>query len=199
MDEKKLDKYHLDLEENKYDLSLVKIKEKTPKVAIHICGRDDVPNHCGLPITDIVSIGGVEDCPNIAPFRGKNFTLHRFNFDDINEIRSDATAPSYEIINRMTYIFDDILRWNCDVLFHCMAGRNRSSAAAFIFLICAGWSYQDAANEVVRVRGVVAPNLLMIKFADEVLSKNGEMRKFVQDHFGNRFGNNVDYKNYKFE
>ena len=167
-------------------------------VTIRICGRDEVPNHCGCPITHIISIGGVEDCPNIAPFRDKNFTLHRFNFDDINEIRTDATAPSLEIIKLMIDTFKDIINKNpnCDVLFHCMAGRNRSSAAAFIFLICAGWYYQDAANEIIKVRGPVAPNLLMIKWADQILNKNGYMRNWARDNFNK---GDPNYKNYKFE
>ena len=50
---------------------------------IRICGRDEVPNHCGCPITHIISIGGVEDCPNIGPFRDKHFTLHRYSHDSI--------------------------------------------------------------------------------------------------------------------
>lgn len=163
---------------------------------IRICGRDDVPHHAHLPITDIVSIGGVEDLPNIGPFRDKNFTLHRFNFDDVNEDRIDAKAPSYEIIENMINIFKEMIKKECDILFHCMAGRNRSSAAAFIFLIVAGLSYDDAFDKIYIARGMTHPNLLMIKHADKILNKDGEMRNWVQKNFA--FGS-VDYMNYKFD
>lgn len=165
---------------------------------IRICGRNDVPHHSHLSITHIISIGGIEDCPDISAYRGRNFTFHRFSFDDINEIRDDAVAPSYETIKLMIETYKSIL-YNCDnidILFHCQAGRNRSSAAAFIFLTVSGWKYEEAMKEIHKVRGPVAPNLLMIKWADQILDKNGEMRDWARANFNQ---GDLNYRNYKFD
>jgi predicted protein tyrosine phosphatase len=154
----------------------------TPTIAI--CGYQDVPGHAHLPFTHIISIGHVEDCPDIRPFRQRDFTMHRFVFEDISG--PGDTSPTLRIMKRMIDTFATIrdTRTFPHVLFHCAAGRSRSTAAAFIFLIVAGWSYEDAYREIVRVRGVVQPNLWMIKLADHILGHGGKMVTFVANASG---------------
>lgn len=160
---------------------------------IYICGRDYVPNHAHIPFTHIVSIGSVEDVPNISAFREREFTLYRFIFLDISH--KAENGPTLDITQRMIDAFKDILRSkNPVVLFHCAAGISRSTAAAFIFLVMADYSLQDACKEIYNVRGYTTPNLLMISFADEILKYNGVMRNFVRANFGDQA-----YHDYKFE
>lgn len=160
---------------------------------IRICDRASVPHHGHLPITHIISIGSVEDCPNISTFREKNFSFHRFVFVDVSHECEEG--PSLQIVQRMIDIFKEIVKTDSpDVLFHCAAGISRSTAAAYIYLIVAGLSFEDAVKEVFAARGHVSPNLLMIKYADKILEKNGIMRNIVRNSFGD-----PDYKNYKFE
>lgn len=185
------EKYSLDIPNDKYLLFPEKI---LPKVTVRICDRWSVNNHCDLPINNIISIGSVEDCPNISAFREKDFALYRFVFVDISHEAPEG--PSLKIVQKMINIFKLILvnTESPDVLFHCAAGISRSTAAALIFLIAAGWSYQDACKEIYKVRGYTSPNLLMIKYADKILKQNGVMRNFVRANFGDG-----DYKNYKFD
>lgn len=162
-------------------------------VTIRICGFHDVKNYANLPITDIISIGSIEDIPNISAFREKDFALYRFVFEDVSH--ECTTGPSLKIVKRMIKTFKTILDNNDspDVLFHCAAGISRSTAAAFIFLVVAGWTYENAIKEIFAVRGYVSPNLLMIKYADKILGDYGIMRNIVRANFGD-----PDYKNYKF-
>lgn len=185
------EKYNLDIPENKYLLFPAK---KSSNIIIRICARNDIPNHAHLPINNIISIGSVEDCPNISSFREKDFALYRFVFVDISHEAPEG--PSLKIVQKMINVFNIILdnTNSPDILFHCAAGISRSTAAAFIFLIVSGWSYQDACKEIYKVRGYTSPNLLMIKYADDILVQNGVMRNFVRANFGDG-----DYKNYKFD
>jgi predicted protein tyrosine phosphatase len=153
------------------------------KPAISICDYHSVGSHAHLPITHIVSIGN--DCPDLRPFCGKEFTMYRFVFDDISG--PCPTGPSHSMMRDMIGTFQAIRflqvlaepEPSTHVLFHCAAGISRSPAAAFVFLVVLGWSYKDAYAELLRVRGIVQPNLYMIKLADKLLSKNGEMVSFV--------------------
>jgi predicted protein tyrosine phosphatase len=164
-------------------------------VTIRICGFHDVKDHAHLPITDIISIGSVEDIPNISAFREKDFALYRFVFEDVSH--DCPTGPSLKIVQKMIKTFKTILDNNDspDVLFHCAAGISRSTAAAFIFLVVAGYSYEKAFGAVYDARGSTYPNQLMIKYADDILNRGGTMLDFVNKSFGH---DNEAYRNYQF-
>lgn len=150
---------------------------------IYITHLGGVPHHAGLPIDNIVSIGHVEDLPNIAPFRERRLNLHRFSFVDVSSQHPDhANPPSYTVMRDLFKTFDQIVEnGGQHILFHCAAGISRSPAAAFLFLVHGkGLSYEDAYQEILRVRGHVQPNMLMIKLADDLMGRGGEMVRFVQ-------------------
>lgn len=61
-----------------------------------------------------------------------------------------------------------------------MGGVSRSTAAAFIWLVSHGMSYADAYQTVINTRGAFAcPNQLMVKLADQLMARGGEMHAFV--------------------
>lgn len=147
---------------------------------IYITDKDSVPHYAATSIDHIISIGCVEDMPDVRAFRQQNLTLHRFVFEDVASAHLDhVIPPSSDIMKRLMKVFDGVEGANTSVLFHCAAGRSRSTAAAFIYLVRRGLGYQEAYQEVERVRGVIQPNMLMIKLADELMDRKGEMLRFV--------------------
>lgn len=172
-------------------------------LTVNICAKSDVPNYSDHGITDIISIGSCEDCPDIRAFRDHNFVMHRFVFNDVaNPSQVDGNIPpSSAIVKKMINIFTSIKnRYSClpdqavfhfpvSILFHCQMGISRSTAAAFIFFYCLGYSFQEAYTETLLARHIVniQPNMLMIKYADEILKCDGAMFRYVAVASGRPF------------
>lgn len=140
-----------------------------------------------LPFTDVVSIGDASSpAPDVNIFTSKP-TFHRFEFEDIAHIT--ATAPTKEQVEKLIEIADTFLARKEDVgvLYHCMGGRSRSTAAAFILFVRAGMTYEQAWDTLVQIRGhvqnillaPVSPNLLIIKHADILMNQGGKMLDFI--------------------
>ena len=155
---------------------------------IHITSLDMVKTYHDLKLTHIISIGRPDQFPNFSSFLGQDIVIHRFSFDDLghDDVPQPAPAvvPSRKAVRHMIDVLKTLKGDDINVLFHCTAGISRSPAAAFIFLIIRGYSYEDAYKEVMKVRGYTNPNLLMIKYADEALNQKGRMIKFTAMAFG---------------
>lgn len=144
-------------------------------ISIAICGVLEVPAFAQSQITDIVSIGDVEMwLPDLSRFSPVP-KLHRFEFNDICHVAD--VSPTQEHIKNLLTLFDTFLARTEDsrILFHCTAGRSRSTAAAFIFYVRAGISYSEAYRSVEQARGAIAPNILMVKYADILMNQGGKM------------------------
>lgn len=157
-------------------------------ITFNVCGVAEVSRFAGAGLTDIVSIGdpaGYPDLckpqppPDFAPFADAR--IHRFEFQDIHHLAE--TSPTPERVSQLIALADEFLARagteDVRVLYHCQAGRSRSTAAAFILCVRAGLSYQDAYQAVLRVRGFLDPNLLMLKYADIVMNQGGKMLEFA--------------------
>lgn len=158
-------------------------------ITIAVCGVADVPRFAQSNLTDLISFGDPGTHPHIcAPQPPPNFSLfpttniHRFEFQDICHLTE--TSPNHEHMKRLLDVIDSIVSRDEDsrVLFHCQAGIARSTAAAFIMCVRAGLTYQQAYDHVLRVRGILNPNMLMIKLADDLMGKNGAMLGFILNH-----------------
>lgn len=158
-------------------------------ITLAVCGVAEVPHFAQANLTDMVSIGdpgthphlcAPQPPPDFAPFA--NTRIHRFEFQDICHV--SETSPNPEHIKRLLDLIDSLLASKDDVrvLFHCQAGIARSTAAAFLLCVRGGMTYQQAYDHVLRVRGVLNPNMLMIKIADDLMGKGGEMLRFILDH-----------------
>lgn len=158
-------------------------------LALAVCGLHEVSHFVQAGLTDLVSIGdpdgylelcSPQQAPDFTLFLGVN--IHRFEFQDI--AHEAITSPTKVHIERLIAIADDMIARPNDVrvLFHCMAGVSRSTAAAFILCVREGMTYQQAYDYIVRVRGVINPNLLMIKYADELMNQGGKMLEFIVTH-----------------
>lgn len=158
-------------------------------ITFAVCGVTEVPRFAEANLTDLVSIGDPSTHPDLcAPQLPPDFSvfpstrIHRFEFQDICHITE--TSPTIEHVKRLVELADSLLASKEDVrvLYHCQAGIARSTAALFILLVRGGMTYQQAYDNILRVRGVLNPNMLMIKYADDVMGKGGEMLRFILDH-----------------
>lgn len=103
---------------------------------------------------------------------------HRFEFQDINKLgfrTLDYDPPSEEDVRRLLSVREGLFQREV-VLCHCKAGVSRSTAASFILRCAAGVeSEKESMMRVIRDRPQASPNELMVRYADELLERNGRM------------------------
>jgi predicted protein tyrosine phosphatase len=164
------------------------------KMSFAICGVTEVPAFANYSIDHIISIRDKTQIgPDLSAFQG-DFSLHRFVFDDTGDA-SGKHACSEGVIKRLLEIYAQIPA-DQNVLFHCYAGVSRSTAAAFIWLVYHGVPYPEAYQRIVSARGpFVCPNQLMIRLADKLMGKSGEMEKFMSAELGRRAPEREKYFN----
>lgn len=159
-------------------------------LTLAICGIHEVPFYAQSNLTDIVSIGdpahalcAAQPPPDFTPFPATR--VHRFEFQDIAHVAE--TSPTIEHVKRLLDLIDSLIASKDDVrvLFHCQAGRARSTAAAFILCVKGGMTYQQAYDYCVSIRGQIAPNLLMVKYADQLMGQDGKMIEHIASHHQN--------------
>lgn len=145
---------------------------------IAITSLDQVPRYAQAGINHIISIGNEDQPrPDISLF-ARDFTLHRFVFDDVSAIDIYPKGPTRAIVEHLLKVYS-IIEPDANVLFHCMAGISRSTAACFLYAVSRGASYEEAYRLILAIRGVVQPNMLMIHYADVLMGRKGEMLAFV--------------------
>lgn len=158
-------------------------------ITLAVCGVADVPRFAQANLTDLVSFGDPATHPELcAPQPPPDFALfpktriHRFEHQDICHI--SPTSPNVGHMRHLLDIVDDLLASKDEVrvLFHCQAGIARSTAAAFILCVRGGMTYQQAYDHILKVRGLLNPNMLMIKLADELMDQKGKMLGFILTH-----------------
>lgn len=148
-------------------------------ITFNVCGIAEVPQYAGAGITDIVSIGNIGSFgPDLRAFYPQP-KIHRFEFDDICHV--SEFGPTESIAKRLINLADNILARQEDtkVLYHCAAGISRSTASLFILLVRGGMTYQQAYDSILAVRGVLSPNILLIKRADILMNQGGKMIDFI--------------------
>lgn len=150
-----------------------------------ICGVHEVPSFAGVHLDHIISIKDkVQPGPDLTLFRS-DFTLHSFVFDDTGDA-TRANAVTMAAIQRLLAIYRQTTPEN-RLLFHCYAGVSRSSAAAFLWLVHHGASYEESYQAIVTARGpFVCPNQLMVSLADKAMGRGGEMERFMVRENGRR-------------
>lgn len=157
-----------------------------------ICGVSEVPSYAAVPLDHIISFRDHrQPAPDIQAFKS-NFSLHNFVFDDTGD-PSSARACTEQTMRCLLAIYAQT-NLNQGVLFHCFAGVSRSSAAAFIWLVYHGESYERAYQLIVSVRGpFVCPNQLMVKLADSLIGHEGKMSTFLSAELGRRVPEREEY------
>lgn len=158
-------------------------------ITLSVCGVYEVPRFIQANLTDMISFGDPGTHPEICaaqppPDFGAfpNTRIHRFEFQDI--CCMSETSPNLAHVQRLLDVIDSLIASKDDirVLFHCQAGIARSTAAAFLLCVRSGMTYQQAYDHILRVRGVLNPNMLMIKLADDLMNQGGKMLGFILMH-----------------
>ena len=97
-------------------------------------------------------------------------------FNDIVEPQDGMTPPAPEHVEA---ILQFARRWDRarPMVVHCFAGISRSTAGAFIATCALDPSRNEAelAQEIRRKSPTATPNIRLIRFADEILGRNGRM------------------------
>lgn len=144
--------------------------------AIYVCSLSRLPRTVSetgarYVITTINPWSIPETPPGIAPENHLKLAIN-----DITSPHKDLILPG---ANHIAELITFARRWNRDgpLVVHCLAGISRSSAAAFI-TACALSDHADEhliAAQLRRASKTANPNSLMIRHADNLLSRNGRM------------------------
>lgn len=142
---------------------------------LFVCGLEQMPGHVRrLRPRRLVSLLPPGEQPETP--RGIAGSDHlRLEMDDVTEPAGAPLAPSrghIETLLRFVRGSDP----SSSLLFHCMAGISRSTAAALIAMVENAPGHEAEAATLLREAAPHArPNRLMIAIADEVLGRDGRL------------------------
>ena len=126
-------------------------------------------------ITHVMSLLGPET-PHLTLDRLQPKCHLQLTFHDIAEPLDGFTAPSRENVGT---ILDFLATWRPPgaLLIHCWAGISRSTAAAFTAMCALNPEHDEAeiARTLRRMAPTASPNRLMVRHADDLLSRRGRM------------------------
>ncbi len=146
---------------------------------LYVCGLTEVDQY--IPkVNGIISIMAPGE-RILEPKEVSKFSpLLRLDFDDTWE---EVYQAEEEIINptmletAVRFVEDIYLfqRKNTEILVHCHAGISRSSALAIAIYTAFTDDHVDAVNRVSQQRPQAAPNMAVIRLADNLLNKQGQL------------------------
>jgi len=129
-----------------------------------------------------VSIGGPGGStpPGFDPQNPRHL---RLEFDDVSHEGLHTRGwrvPQPEDVEKLVQASDALYEGDV-ILCHCAAGVSRSTAAAYILrcLKSGPGNESEDLEAVVRDRPVASPNLLMVRYADWQLGRDGRMIRAV--------------------
>lgn len=141
---------------------------------LSICGIGELPEHCSVDVTDIVSI--LDPChPDPEAFAA--FAPHRrleLRFHDVIDPTAGYLMPHLRDVERLLE-FGRELRTGAHLLIHCHVGRSRSTASAALLI---AQSRPDLPPEkifkaIVQQRPRAWPNLRILELGDALLGRGG--------------------------
>lgn len=142
-----------------------------------ICGLDELCDHHQAGVTHLLSIIDPEiPAPAWAPDAPPARLVLRFH--DIIAPTPEQAMPTREDVARLLAFGRTLPNGDpAHLLVHCHMGISRSTAAATAILVQAheGLDEDEALARIHAVRGKAWPNLLMMRFADELLGRDGRL------------------------
>ena len=147
---------------------------------IHISSLDQVRE---LDVSTYDGIITIEDTTIKEPFRVQTDEPKQLilRFDDINHPMDDYVIPQMSHIKRALDFADKIE--DGSLLIHCRAGISRSSAIALAVIAkrLGSGKEEEAINTLEHINPNCRPNKSIVEMTDELLERNGELYKEVND------------------
>lgn len=142
---------------------------------IYVCSIADLESHAAAlrPGYVVSVIGAAEQPPTPAGLDPARH--HRMAVDDIAQPVAGAALPQEGHVARLIEFLDARDRAEA-VLFHCMAGISRSTAAALVALALDAEGREDEAAERLYAAAPHAhPNRRIVALADRLLGRGGRL------------------------
>lgn len=151
---------------------------------IIICGLSELAEHAAAGISHVVSI---LDPTWPDPNDFAHYGPHRrivYRFDDVLEVGLGYIAPTRRDVAAILELGRELLAEPArQLLIHCHAGVSRSTATAAILMAQGNQGREpEVFEELDRVRPRSWPNALMVRFADEMLQREGALVEALRAH-----------------
>ncbi|WP_205574621.1 tyrosine phosphatase family protein [Indioceanicola profundi] len=154
---------------------------------ITVCGIDELPGHCDVGVSHVLSIldPGLPPPPAFGSF-GEHVRLD-LRFDDIIDPIPGKTLPEPQHVDAVLAFGQELLAESpgAHLLVHCHMGVSRSTASMALILAQSRPDRDpaEALAEVVRIRPQTWPNLRILEIGDQKLGLDGKMVAAARDHY----------------
>lgn len=160
-----------------------------------ICGISELPDDGPRSATHVLSILDPEhpDPDAFQAYESHHRTVLRFH--DIIEPRPGMILPETQHIEAVLDFGEKLAenhpaRAEGHLLVHCHMGISRSTAA-MVALLAQTYPQEDEdrlMERLVAIRPQAWPNSLMIRFADDLLSRRGRLTEALRRHYARQIG-----------
>jgi predicted protein tyrosine phosphatase len=154
--------------------------------SITICGLEELPGHCEVGVSHVLSILDPEwPVPEAFGSFGEHAKLELRFHDVIDERGGETIAPQPGHVSELL-AFGRSLQTGEHLLVHCHAGVSRSTAAMALILAQACPAATGAAifAKVLQLRPRAWPNLRIIEFGDALLGRDGALIAAAVEVYG---------------
>ncbi len=144
---------------------------------------DTLKNNNVSAVLSIEHPGVIEGRVGFAP-RIKEIPQNILTFWD-TENKEISRAPDVDQVNAgIIFALEHIEKG--DVIIHCNAGKARSTALALgvLALMNVKKSTDDLIKELLEIRPIAAPNILIVEMVDQIAGRNGKLLQAVKKHKG---------------
>lgn len=158
---------------------------------LRVCGLHELDEHCADAPAHLVSIldPGTARSPHLDAFGACE--IHCFDFHDVIDPALTDRPPTPADVEALLSIGERALPESrvagegagC-LLIHCYMGVSRSTAALAIMLAARHQGPEEEVFDFVRrVRAQAWPNLLMVRYADRLLGREGRLENALVEHY----------------
>lgn len=150
---------------------------------LSVCGKSEIDGFARRAVTHILSLEDPET-PKDTPawFQGVHRQIHFHDVESVEDARmmqaaAVTQAQVAEILRFGEECLKESRRRPVHSLIHCFAGASRSTAACYVIVaqILGPGRAGEALEFLLRIRPEAFPNLLVVRHADQLLGRHGEL------------------------